>query len=167
MIVCSRTKVIKCNCAQKKTITLNFFSPQWHWKRIFKGVASSSTYAKMKWLFILISCMLFQFCSEYEKMLNFQTSSYNRWMTSFRVIDQSKTNSTFRINWRKKEKSTCISSHFWKMVVLVYKMSFRKGSRYVNHSLWAIYCGTRPIEREMIPFLLFGKIQKGWILPGR
>ena len=23
--------------------------------------------------------------------------------------------------------------------------------RYVNHSLWAIYCGTRPIEREMIP----------------
>ena len=148
---------------------------QWHWKRIFKGVASSSTYAKMKWLFILISCMLFQFCSEYEKMLNFQTSSYNRRMTSFAVIDQSKTNSTFRINWRKKEKSTLaalvVTFGKWYVVVhalLVYKMSFRKGSsRYVNHSLWAIYCGTRPIEREMIPFLLFGKIQKGWILPGR
>ena len=41
--------------------------------------------------------------------------------------------------------------------------------RYVNHSLWAIYCGTRPIEREMIPFLLFGKTkQKGWWdLPAR
>ena len=91
---------------------------------------------------------------ENAKLPNLKLCTYNKRMTSFRVIDQSKTNSTFRINWRKKEKSTCISSHFWKMVVLVYKMSFRKGSRYVNHSLWAIYCGTRPIEREMIPFLL-------------